>query len=414
MLKKVVSIRNVGRFINSALPPLPTCAKHTFILGDNAYGKTTICAILRSVATNDPALIVGRTRVAGSGPAKVELLFDDGLATFDNAAWNRSVPDIIVFDSAFIADNVFSGDAVDLAQRRNLYRVIIGRDGVALAVEEEQLAADSRTKASEAKAVERAIQSHVPRGMTLEDFVKLPRDADVDKSIAAQTKTVDALREAAKLNARPGLKEAPYPEPVSDLEALLAKTLDDIAEDAQIRIADHIRHHAMGDRGEAWLAEGLRHITDDECPFCGQSLRDLALVDAFRKVFGEEYGRLKAAVSEARSLVEGRFADRHIGTLETLFETNRGAAEFWSRYCWMPVAEPPDGALKAISGFRAEWLRLLDRKQASPQDAVALDDALRAARVNFEAGRAAIERYNAIVTEANQAHREEEGRSCRR
>jgi hypothetical protein len=47
MLKKIISIKNVGQFHNSAAPGNPQLAKYTFIAGANGYGKTTICAVLR-------------------------------------------------------------------------------------------------------------------------------------------------------------------------------------------------------------------------------------------------------------------------------------------------------------------------------------------------------------------------------
>jgi hypothetical protein len=71
------------------------------------------------------------------------MLLEAGKATFRNGAWSLSEPEFLVFDGVFIAENVFAGDVVGLEQRRNLYRVIVGKEGVGLAVEEERLAAES-------------------------------------------------------------------------------------------------------------------------------------------------------------------------------------------------------------------------------------------------------------------------------
>jgi wobble nucleotide-excising tRNase len=240
MLKKIISIKNVGRFVSSALPGVPACAKYTQILGANGYGKTTICSIMRSLGTNDPALIAGRTRVGSKAPAQIELLLDGITAKFEDGAWSTNAPEIIVFDGAFIAENVHSGDVVDLEQRRNLYRVIVGTEGVGLALEEERLANESRGKGSEINAVEKAIRSHVPPGMRLDDFLKLPADSDIDAKIATQTMALNAVREADQLKTRAPMSEAPFPTLPSDFEALLGKTLDGIAEDAQKRIDDHV------------------------------------------------------------------------------------------------------------------------------------------------------------------------------
>jgi translation initiation factor RLI1 len=55
MLRKIVSIKNVGRFRNSAASGNLQLAKHVFIAGANGFGKTTICAVLRSLHTGDPS-----------------------------------------------------------------------------------------------------------------------------------------------------------------------------------------------------------------------------------------------------------------------------------------------------------------------------------------------------------------------
>jgi wobble nucleotide-excising tRNase len=79
------------------------------------------------------------------------------------------------------------------------------------------------------------------------------------------------------------------------------------------------------------IADGMSHLSEDNCPFCGQSLKGLALIEAYRRVFGEGYRDMKAAVEETRAVIEREFGDRAIGLLETLIETNRGGAEFRSR-----------------------------------------------------------------------------------
>jgi len=204
MLKKIISVRNVGRFISSAHPGVPACLKTTLVLGGNGFGKTTLCSILRSLATNDPAIIIGRSRLGAVAPPEVELLFESGNVTFRNGAWSVAVPEVLVFDGTFIAENVHAGDVVDLEQRRNLYRVIVGKEGVGLAIEEERLAGESRAASTEIKTVEKAIQSHVPVGMKLDDFANLPADAEIDAKIAAQSKTIEAVRASATLKARAG------------------------------------------------------------------------------------------------------------------------------------------------------------------------------------------------------------------
>jgi len=59
MLQRVISIKNVGRFKSCTALGDVTFRRFTLIFAENARGKTTFCAILRSLFTNTPAFIIG-------------------------------------------------------------------------------------------------------------------------------------------------------------------------------------------------------------------------------------------------------------------------------------------------------------------------------------------------------------------
>jgi surface antigen len=67
----------------------------------------------------------------------------------------------------FVAENVHSGEVVDIEHKRNLYRVIIGDVGVKLSAQDTELASESRAKTSEISAAGKAVQPYVPAGMKL-------------------------------------------------------------------------------------------------------------------------------------------------------------------------------------------------------------------------------------------------------
>jgi hypothetical protein len=59
-LKKFTSIQNVGRFHNASASGDVEFRRLTPIYGDIGRGKTTLCAILRSLQSGDPGPISGR------------------------------------------------------------------------------------------------------------------------------------------------------------------------------------------------------------------------------------------------------------------------------------------------------------------------------------------------------------------
>jgi wobble nucleotide-excising tRNase len=401
VLKKIIAVKNVGRFINSAYISVPECLKTTLVLGGNGFGKTTLASILRSNGTNDPAIVIGRARLGATSEPDVELLLDTGKATFRKGMWSGSSPEFLVFDSAFISDNVHAGDVVDLEQRRNLYRVIVGKEGVNLAIEEERLAGESRDRSSKLNAMEKAMKSHVPAGMKIADFIELPAESDVDVKIGEQAKTIEAVRAAGELKARAGLTIIGLPVLQDDLDAILAKTLKGMADDAQKQIAAHIERHKMGGGGESWLQKGVSYIADDNCPFCGQGVSGIALVKAYQQVFADSYEQVKVSAEKARAAIERAFGGRASGAIETQIEANNGAVEFWSRYCELPELTSPKELASAISGLGTAALARLAKKIAAPQEAVPEDAEFAKALGQFEEARTAVIGYNETINKVN-------------
>jgi wobble nucleotide-excising tRNase len=157
----------------------------------------------------------------------------------------------------------------------------------------------------------------------------------------------------------------------------------------------------MGERGDAWLQQGVDHIVEDSCPYCGQSVQALPLIEAYRKVFADAYREMKTAVERTRGSIERDFGDRAAGSLDMFFEANRGAAEFWSRYCRLPELASPHAVSKAVSDLGLAALALLAAKAAAPQEAVAPGPDFSAALAQFEAARAAVDGYNVAIAAAN-------------
>jgi wobble nucleotide-excising tRNase len=171
MLDKIILIKNVGRFRNSAAGGDTSLAKHTLIHGANGFGKTTICTILRSLRTADPSYVLGRKTLGTIERVSIELRVRNGTIRFDGDEWSAPYPELAIFDAVFVTENVHAGDVVDTEQKRSLYRVIVGEEGVSLAEKEAQLVGNSRSKTADIGTVAKAIQSHVAPGMKLESFI---------------------------------------------------------------------------------------------------------------------------------------------------------------------------------------------------------------------------------------------------
>ena len=173
MLKKFVTIKNVSRFKNFSARGDIELKRLSLLFAENGRGKTTLCAVLRSLQSGVGAHVIGRTTLGSTDAPEIRILSDGRTFSFGSGAWNSTLPDIAIFDATFVSENAFSGDSVGIGQKRNLYRVIVGRDGVTLAKEIETLDEASRAKAADIREKTALIQAFFREGWRLRLFSDL-------------------------------------------------------------------------------------------------------------------------------------------------------------------------------------------------------------------------------------------------
>jgi wobble nucleotide-excising tRNase len=403
MLQRIISIRNVGRFRNCAALGDVTFRRFTLIFAENGRGKTTLCAILRSLCTSTPAIVIGRTTLGGTGQPEIQLLTAGGNVGFRNGAWSTALPEIAVFDGTYVSENVFAGDVIGTEHRRNLYLVIIGAQGVALAARITEIDDQIRRKNEAIRENRALLRPFLPAGMTVEVFCALPEDLDIDTKIAAKEQELQATRRAAELQQRPGLTPLTVPVFPASYAQLLAKTFEGVSAHAERRVAEHVARHRMQARGEAWLSEGLGHVAEDECPFCGQALAGNELIEAYRSFFSREYHALREEVTALGAQVNAAIGDRIAAAMAQTVLQNSNGVEFWRQYC--DIA-PPDPAAagrvgEVMAALAAAAQALLQVKAGTPLEAVAPDAAFTGALAAFEGLRTSLGTYNAAVAAAN-------------
>jgi wobble nucleotide-excising tRNase len=174
----------------------------TLIYGGNGRGKTTLCAVIRSLQLNDPKVIQRRKTFAANTDPDVGLLFDNGLSRFSAGTWSAPQADLHIFDQQFVTENVHGGHQIDVEHRRNFYRIVVGPTGVALAEEVDRLDADATAKQSTITAEKKVLEQHLPAGMKLDAFLKLAADAAIDSKIEAAEKALKAVTDSAAISTR--------------------------------------------------------------------------------------------------------------------------------------------------------------------------------------------------------------------
>jgi wobble nucleotide-excising tRNase len=403
MLQKVILIKNIGRFFHCAAGGDVTFRRFTLICAENGRGKTTLCAILRSLSTNSPAYIMGRKTLGSMDQPEVQLLFNSGNKVFRNRAWSDLFPDILIFDGTYVGENVFAGELVDTEHRRNLYRVIIGAAGVTSANRVNELDNQIRGKNNEIRDARARLQQYVQPGISFEAFVALPEDLEIDDKIAAKEKELQAVRLTAQLQERSGLAAITLPAFPASFVQLLAKTFATVAATAEQQVSDHIARHGMQSHGERWLNEGLRHVTHEECPFCGQSLTGIGLIQAYKNFFSTEYLSLAKEVTDLGNQINSTIGDRVASTIQQALINNKNSAEFWQQYCTFisPTLPAEEKVGEVLVELRRSAQALLQSKAGSPLEAIPLDERFESVLKALDSLRASIATYNAAALVAN-------------
>lgn len=377
MVRTFNLLRNVGKFDNVAAGAQLPLSRLTVIYAENARGKTTLAAILRSLASGRAELVAERARLGAQHPPHV--VVDTGAgrpAVFNNGAWSRTAPEIVVFDDTFVAENVYSGIEVGATQRQNLHELIVGAQGITLtrALQSEVDRIEIHNKALRDR--ENAIPVQTRGRLSVDAFCALAEVADLPQLIEEAERRLAAARDAERVAEMPTFSALSLPSIDLDaLGALLAKGLPDLDANALARVQDHLHH--LGRGGEAWVGEGMELVERlsgqgyEDCPFCAQDLRSSPVLGHYRAYFGDAYNGLKRMITDTI----GDFRAAHDGDVPAAFERSvRETVErqtFWKVFAEVPLVEIDTAAIaRTWKSAREHVERLLEAKRAAPLDAL--------------------------------------------
>src|SRR5690348_2620308 len=101
MLLRFETIEQIGRFA-SLKQKAPSFTRLTLVFARNGYGKSTLCAILRSASSGDVNYIHSRKRLGARSEPRVQSKWTSGGdVLFANGKWSSCPREILVFDQEF-------------------------------------------------------------------------------------------------------------------------------------------------------------------------------------------------------------------------------------------------------------------------------------------------------------------------
>src|SRR5581483_8333069 len=338
MINRIRLLRNIGQFDNV------TATAHVFqrltlIYAENGRGKTTLSALLRSLALNRPDLVLERHRLAAAHPpeAIIDCVGGAQPAMFQNGAWSRHNPDVIIFDDAFVDENVCSGLSVEAEHRQHLHELIIGAQGVALNQQLQGFVATIEAHNAELRTRAAAIPTALMGGMAIDAFCALRARATIEADIQEAERALQAAREQTPIQEMRPFDAIALPEfDVAGIDQVLARDLPDLDTAAAERVQAHLAQLPAG--SEAWIADGMRRIPTEgrECPFCGQDLAGSPVLTHYRAFFSQEYRALKDDINRLSGRINEVHSDNGPIAFERALRTASERRAFWARFADMP------------------------------------------------------------------------------
>ena len=413
ILTEIKFIKNIGRFVEAKPMPGVRLGHCTLVFGENGWGKSTIADILRSIATKSPAIIRGRRTLGADVDQAAVFAFGNQTARFDGSSWIGYTPKIAVYDSAFINDNVFSGDQVSSDHLKNQYGLVVGEEGVRrirriVEIDGENRDCNAKIKIAE-QELSAILRAHSLERMNVPDFIALESVHAIESLIANKTAEVNRASRARELKAAKLPESLPTPSDVLTFEDLFRSGLDDISEFAASAVRQHIEQHSrhrehVARTHESWLESGLPFVDAEDCAFCGQPLEDRTLVDAYKAFFSAAYRELSDRLRKARDTCARYTKGDFRNAIATRAERNNELSDFWIRNAQVAFSEYPDldEAVSKLERVAADLDALLARKLenvAEPLNAFEYFKILS----EWGAGRESIEQYNAFVVHAVEA-----------
>jgi wobble nucleotide-excising tRNase len=400
-------IQNIGRFKSVTGGKDTTFGPLTLVYSENGRGKTTLCAILRSLATGDSVPILERRRLSATNESRAVVNIAGSTVSFNGTSWTAAGPRIAIFDEHFVDANVHSGLNVDAGHRKGVHELVVGEQGVRLQRQVEDLTSRISSLQTELRQKEQAIPAAELGSLSVDEFCGLRPVERLEQEIEAATRSLSVLRDAQAIRSTSEFRPFSLPSlDWDDLVGLLGAMLPDLEATAVNAVTRHFA--GLGAGVEHWASEGLRYLGGTEdCPFCGQSISGSTLITHYRAYFSEAYAVHRRRIQAARERVAAELSGDRLAALQRTLQEERETHDFWARYFEIPAFTLDlDELADAWVSVRDNLLAALDAKATAPLEPISLDksghDAVRRYREMTES----VYRLSAALIEQNSTVRQ--------
>lgn len=411
MITKIKRLKSIGKFYDfAAKGDGLDWHKNTFIFAPNAYGKSTLVNVLRSVCENDPRILRARKTLDRAASPEATVIVDGVNYVFNGTRWDKTCPTIRIFDVPYIHDNILS-DEIEHEHRKRHHKIIIGARGVELVEELTTLKADEKSKRQQLDGLTRQFNAGGPVHHTLDVFLAMPAAEEAAVPGRIQKLEHDIKSKESETVVRGVDFPRVLSSPVFDLsgaKALATQKLAAVHEAAEKRVLEHIdRNIKDKDRAKEFIRQGLDLVQGD-CPFCGQDLKDAAdLLQAYREFFDDAFRTYQKELKEKAETLANWNLENDLTALVSSHNANRTTLKQWEPFIGAETFPDATVIVEAtrtrLTGLKAKVQAELEKKRKDPNADADLPQ-FDAMASDLASLKASVETYNkAVVAFTNKA-----------
>ena len=380
VIKKITLLKNIGKFDDASFPNGQSFSSCSFIYGENGKGKTTIAAVLRSLALNDPAFVLERHRLGATDPPYIVIEHSNGKSVFEDKKWNNPIKKIEIFDDTFISNNVCSGSEVLSSHRQHLHELILGAEGVSLSLELDAYKEKIDLQKSSLKEVADSIPTEVLGTYGVDNFCKIKRDSKIDAKIQEAEERLSVAKSKDEIRSASIFLKFELPNfDIDEIDQILKQDLPKVEMRVTKLVSRHISN--LGEGGETWVSDGLTHISNiskntskEICPLCAQDIDQLEIIKQYRDYFSKAYKSLKQEIAAMESKIKSCHDEKNRSEFEFRIKNLMQVYEFWKKFVTLPAVDLDVDSI--ISEWATTYQSILDslkKKSGSPLERMKLN-----------------------------------------
>lgn len=434
MIQKIQYLISIGKYRNYQATGDVAFKKLNLIYGDNGGGKTTLTAVFRSLAENNPEFIKRRTSTNSSDHQSAQIIQrtanGDTYYTFNQrTGWSANIPDIEIFDIHFVNENIYSGFDFSDEHKKHLHQFVIGAQGIAIKqqIEQNKLAKtiSRQTQSNLGQQLIQDVGNDLTLGM-ISSFITISpnQNANIDAQIAsAETSLANAnanaviqtLQQLSSLNRiNSGID---FVELIRDLETNSQTIQNDTLQALFKEHCEHLSENSI-DGPERWLQTGFSYIEDIRkkavpgsqsiiiCPFCKQTIEDtLEIIQVYTLRFNEEFNNYIERLQTHLKKIANFNLETNIQALNNIRDINSARIASWTPHLPVDTEVPIFCIITDEESIRSNLQGLIELvKQKISNPSLELDSSL---ATNFQEALQSIneniDNYNTSIANYNLA-----------